>query len=224
MPRAASPGRTVRPLDADAARRFADGPRVAIEAPSPCVDDGALPVKRLVGEVVAVEADVVCDGHEKLGVALQWREPGSPVQHEVRMRPVGNDRYRADLPLTRIGACDYTIQAWRDAFASYRDEIAKKSAAGVRSALELREGVALLDRTADRAQGAVRDRLAEAQARLAQADDAAKLAVFLSPDRRADGRRRTTGPAPPPCPARSASTPSAAAPPSRPGTRCSPAP
>ncbi len=179
---AVPPGATVRPLDEDAARRFADGPRVAIEAPSPCVSDGALPAKRLVGEVVAVEADVVGDGHEVLAVAMQWREPGSPVQHEVRMRPVGNDRYRADLPLTRIGAWEYGIQAWRDAFASYRDEIAKKSAAGVPIGLELREGVALLDRTATRAQGAVRDRLAEAQARLAQADDAGKLAIFLSAD------------------------------------------
>ncbi len=173
---------SVRGLDADAARRFANGPRVAIEAPLPCVDDGSLPAKRLVGEVLVVEADVICDGHETLGVALQWREPGSATQHETRMRPVGNDRFRAELPLTRIGAWEYGIQAWRDAFASYRDEIAKKSAASVPIALELREGMALLERTAARAQGSVRDSLAQTQARLAQADDVAKLAAFMSPE------------------------------------------
>ena len=169
-------------LDADAARRFANGPRVALEAPSPCVDDGALPVKRLVGEVAAIEVDALCDGHEKLGVALQWREPGSPAWQEVRMRAAGNDRFRAELPLTRIGAYEYTVQAWRDAFASYKDEIAKKSAAGVDVSLELREGMALLERTAARAQGGVRTALAETRARLTSAEDDAKLAAFLSPE------------------------------------------
>ena len=180
---AATPkGRPDVKIDADAARRFADGPRVAIEAPSPCVDDGTLPAKRLVGEVVTVEADVVCDGHDKLGVALQWREPGSAVMHEVRMVPAGNDRYRAELPLNRIGAYAYTVQAWRDAFASYKDEIAKKSAAGVDVSLELREGMALLTRTAERAQGTVRPVLQGVLAELASADDTARLARFLSPE------------------------------------------
>ena len=72
----AAPKAAVPPgLDADAARRFADGPRVAIEAPSPIVEDGALPVKRLVGEVVAVEADIICDGHDKLAAVLRWARP-----------------------------------------------------------------------------------------------------------------------------------------------------
>ncbi len=175
-------GRLSAPVDPAAARRLADGPRVAIEAPSPCVDDGGLPVKRLVGEVVTVEADVVCDGHDKLGVALQWHEPGSTALHEVRMVAAGNDRYRADLPLNRIGAYDYTVQAWRDAFASYKDEIAKKSAAGVEISLELREGVALLTRTAERAQGAVQTALRQTLAEMGGVEDAAKLARFLSPE------------------------------------------
>ena len=179
---AVSKGRPGAKVDAEAARRFANGPRVAIEAPAPCVDDGALPVKRLVGEVVTVEVDVVCDGHDKLGVALQWHEPGNATLHEVRMAAAGNDRYRADLPLNRIGAYDYTVQAWRDAFASYKDEIAKKSAAGVDIALELREGMALLTRTAERAEGNARTGLRQALAALGEADDAAKLARFLSPE------------------------------------------
>ena len=175
-------GRLGAKVDAEQASRMADGPRVAIEAPSPCVDAGALPVKRLVGEVVSVEVDVICDGHDKLGVALQWHEPGSAALHEVRMVAAGNDRYRADLPLNRIGAYDYTVQAWRDAFASYKDEIAKKSAAGQEISLELREGMALLARTVERAKGDVRSALEQALAKLGGTDDAGKLARFLSPE------------------------------------------
>ena len=160
---------------------------MAIEAPSPCVDDGALPVKRLVGEVVTVEVDVVCDGHDKLGVAMQWHEPGSATVHETRMQPAGNDRYRAELPLSQIGAYDYTVQAWRDAFASYKDELAKKSNAGVDVTLELKEGQALLARTAERAQGTVRTSLQAIVKDAGEADDAGKLALFslgrtLGPD------------------------------------------
>ena len=175
-------GRLSASVDADAARRFANGPRVAIEAPSPCVDDGSLPVKRLVGEVIPVEVDVVCDGHDKLGVALQWREPGDATTLQVRMAPIGNDRYRAELPLTSIGAYEYGVQAWRDAFASYKDELAKKSTAGIDVSLELREGMALLRRTAERAEGTVRVAVQAVVAELDDADDAAKLARFLSTD------------------------------------------
>ena len=171
-----------RKLDAEAASQFASGPRVAIEAPSPSVDDGSFPAKRLVGEVVTVEADVICDGHDKLGVAMRWHEPGSTALHEVRMRPLGNDRYRAELPLTRIGSYDYTIQAWRDAFASYKDELAKKSSAGVDVTLELREGLALLTRTAERLAGAHRTALQDVLAKLSAAPDELRLQTFLSPE------------------------------------------
>ena len=78
---------------------------MAIEAPEPCVDDGTLPVKKLVGELVRVSADVISDGHDQMAVVLRWHEPADAGTHEVRMRPVGNDRYEADptaLPDWRV--------------------------------------------------------------------------------------------------------------------------
>jgi starch synthase (maltosyl-transferring) len=165
-------------LDAASARRFGEGARAIIEAPSPCVDDGSLPAKRLVGEVVAVEADIVCDGHDTLGAVLRWRGPGDSGWTETRMRPLGNDRYTADLPLASIGTYEYTVQAWRDAFASYRDELAKKIAAGLDVALELREGVALVVRTARDAPGFAD--LQDAVKSLAAADAIAQRDVLLS--------------------------------------------
>ncbi len=142
---------SVPKLDPAAALRFANSPRVAIEAPSPCVNDGSLPVKRLAGEVVTIEADILCDGHDRLSAVLRSRGPRETSWTETRMQPAGNDRYTAALPLERVGAYEYTIQAWRDAFATYRDELAKKIAAGLDVSLELREGVALVTHTAQRA-------------------------------------------------------------------------
>ena len=83
-------------------------------------------MKRTAGETVAVEADVICDGHDKLAVALLWRAADEVGWREVRMRPLGNDRWAAEFPLTRMGRHVFCIEAWKDAFASFRDELDKK--------------------------------------------------------------------------------------------------
>ena len=61
------------------------------------------------------------------------------------MEPVVNDRYAASFPLTRVGRHEFTIEAWRDVFASYRYELDKKFAAGLDVTLELLEGRHLVD-------------------------------------------------------------------------------
>jgi starch synthase (maltosyl-transferring) len=141
---------TDSPLIAATVQPFAAGPRVAIESPAPCVDDGAHAAKRIVGEVIAVSADVICDGHDALSAVLHWRGPGETAWTETPMRSLGNDRFGANLPLERIGAYEYTIEAWRDVFATYRYELEKKVEAGLDVSLEIREGVNLVTRTASR--------------------------------------------------------------------------
>ena len=66
------------------------------------------------------------------------------------MRPLGNDRWQALLPLETIGRYTYVVAAWRDRFETFRDELAKKSAAGVDIRLELMEGAALVKAAAER--------------------------------------------------------------------------
>ena len=121
--------------------------RLAIEAPSPAVDGGAFAVKRIAGELVTVTADIICDGHDKLGAVLQWRGPADARWTETRLVPLGNDRWQGAMPLAVVGLHHYRLVAWRDAFATFRDEIAKKFAAGVPISLELREGAELVTRT-----------------------------------------------------------------------------
>jgi starch synthase (maltosyl-transferring) len=127
-------------------------PRIAIESVTPSVDFGRFPVKRTVGEVVDVEADVFMDGHDKLAVALLWRSADERDWREVRMHALGNDRWRAALPLMRLGRTVFAIEAWRDAFATFRDELEKKSSAGLNVGLELEEGRLLVEAAAAHAQ------------------------------------------------------------------------
>jgi starch synthase (maltosyl-transferring) len=60
------------------------------------------------------------------------------------MQPLGNDRYAGAFVPVRLGIHEYTVEAWRDAFGTFRDELTKKRKAGVATDLELREGLDLL--------------------------------------------------------------------------------
>jgi len=48
--------------------------RVIIEDVTPRVDDGAFPIKRIVGDTVTVEADVFTDGHDAISCALLYKK------------------------------------------------------------------------------------------------------------------------------------------------------
>ncbi|MCB8875254.1 DUF3416 domain-containing protein [Acidisoma silvae] len=118
--------------------------RVAIEAVSPSVDDGRFPVKRLAGEIVSVTADILCDGHDQLSAALHWRKAGDTGWQQTRLALVNNDRWQAPFFLAEIGVYEFFVEAWRDQFATYRDELGKKHRAGVDVTVELMEGRHLL--------------------------------------------------------------------------------
>jgi starch synthase (maltosyl-transferring) len=127
--------------------------RVVIEAIEPGVDGGRFAAKRVVGERVTVAADVLADGHGKIAAALQWRAGDQRDWHEVAMRSLGNDRWSADFLLERVGPYVFRIVAWPDRFATWRDELGKKHAAGIDVTLELEEGRLLVEAMAEAAPG-----------------------------------------------------------------------
>jgi starch synthase (maltosyl-transferring) len=174
--RRASVIRSREPLSAFAGA----GPRVIIEAVTPCVDGGRYAVKRIVGDAVHVECDAYAEGHDPISVAVLWRASDETLWREKRMTPLGNDRWSADLPLERVGRYVFDIEAWRDEFAIFRSELQKKCKAGLPVALETREGEAILLRALNRARGAPAARLEEVVERLKAADDPGRLAILLA--------------------------------------------
>ena len=145
------------PLARKRAELAASMPRVAIEAVSPCVENGRFPARQVVGSEVIVGCDVIVDGHEKVAACLRWHGPGEEWS-DVPMAPLGNDRWSGAFPLQALGPHEYTVHAWKDVWGTYTDELAKKHGAGVPITLELQEGEALV-RTA-----AARSRKGTAQA------------------------------------------------------------
>ena len=119
-------------------------PRIAIEAITPQVDHGRYPVRRVVGELVTIEADLVADGHDKLAGEVLVRPADAMEGQAYPLTLIANDRWRAQVPLERMGRYVYTVSAWKDAFASFVHEVREKHAAGIPTRLELQEGLALV--------------------------------------------------------------------------------
>jgi starch synthase (maltosyl-transferring) len=121
--------------------------RVAIEAVEPELDGGRFPVKREVGDVVEVRADVFGDGHEKINACVKVRWLGAESELEYPLAFVENDRWRGSFPLTRNGRWTFRVEAWRDLFEHWRSDFVKKRDAGQDVSLELVEGRALVERS-----------------------------------------------------------------------------
>jgi starch synthase (maltosyl-transferring) len=118
--------------------------RIQIEDVYPELDGGRFAVKRIVGEMFEVWADLFCDGHDRLAAVVRYRPPDG-VWRETPLAFFDNDRWVARFRLDRVGLWHYTIEAWIDTFESWRDELEKKQGDGQAIALELVEGRVLVE-------------------------------------------------------------------------------
>ncbi|MCD6044656.1 MAG: putative Alpha amylase, catalytic domain family, partial [Burkholderiales bacterium] len=165
--------------------------RVVIERVTPELDGGRHAIKRVVGDVVKVEADVFCDGHDKIAAAIKYRAQDEPGWREAPLAFIDNDRWGGQFPVTRNARYLYTIEGWRDLFASWRDEVMKKHDAGLDVALELIEGRELIESAQAQAKGEGQKSLKTLLGELAtlQEDQGRLLQVMLGEDVRALMRR-----------------------------------
>lgn len=118
-----------------------DAPRIVIANVTPAVESGDFPIKRIVGDTLSIEADVFTDGHPVLAAELVHDRERLP------MRALGNDRWRADLVLDRMGRHEFVIEAWLDRYGSFARDLARKRDAGSDITLDLREGAAMVEET-----------------------------------------------------------------------------
>ncbi len=143
-----------------------------IEHVSPSVDDGRFPAKATVGDVVPVEADVFMDGHDHVGARVVHRHDDDDGWSDLEMRPLGNDRWRAELPITVTGGHRFRVEGWIDTWGTWRADLVKRLDAAQDVAAELLEGAGIVRAAARRARTA------------GAADDAARLATFAKRMRR----------------------------------------
>src|SRR5215469_954559 len=118
--------------------------RVVVLAVRPEVDGGRYPVKRVIGDTIAIEVDAVADGHDIVRAMLLDRAPGQTAWRESELVLGADDVWRAQLTLAALGRHAYTAIAWVDAWASWRRGLERKLAAGVDVRVELADGAKLV--------------------------------------------------------------------------------
>ncbi|HET7710690.1 MAG TPA: alpha-1,4-glucan--maltose-1-phosphate maltosyltransferase [Thermoanaerobaculia bacterium] len=103
--------------------------RVVIEGVQPSVDSGQFAAKRIVGDLVNVEADIFADGHDVIAAQLLWRHQSDRKPQAVRMTPLVNDRWRASFTVTDLGFYYFTVEGWIDHFLTWHRDLRKRVAA-----------------------------------------------------------------------------------------------
>jgi starch synthase (maltosyl-transferring) len=142
---------------------------VIIENVSPTVDGGRYPLKREVGAVLEVTADIFKEGHDVLVAFLLYRRLDERTWHEVPMRHVDNDRWAGAFALAQNARYLYTLEALAEPFRSWLVDLGKRVDADQDVASELKEGAALVHAAARRSLGERRAALEAYVRRLEQA-------------------------------------------------------
>src|SRR5919197_540383 len=172
-----------RGVDVPARAKAHPPSRIRIEHAAPTVDGGRWPVKRTVGDTVNVSADIFRDGHEVLRAVVRWRGPDDKGWREAPLTAVDAHhdgvRWEGAFAVEAPGRTKWTIQAWVDLFAGWRDELARKVDFGQPDLSgELSEGAVLLRAAAKRAKGEGK-RALEATTEAIMTDPQAALAAEL---------------------------------------------
>jgi starch synthase (maltosyl-transferring) len=169
------------------AKQYADDPlesarrRVLILNVQPEVDHGRYPAKAVCGDSVAVQADLVADGHDQVAGAVRYRHQDEPSWHEIPMKPLGNDRWHAELPVMREGRWLFEVEAWIDTFGTWREDMRKRVSAGQDVSVDLLIGARLVEAAVERASGEDARRLDALARRMADTrlDQSGRVAAAL---------------------------------------------
>ena len=147
---------------------IASAPQLVIENVTPKLDGGRYPIKRVIGNVIEVSADIFKDGHDLIAARLLYRRPGEASSRVApfiyRFDP---DRWHGSFKADQIGLWQYDVEAWPDRFGTWRSDLGKRLNAGQDVRPELLEGASILARMTERLTGAAKVLIGDAAKRLA---------------------------------------------------------
>jgi starch synthase (maltosyl-transferring) len=161
----------------------ADGRRrVVVQGVSPQIDGGRFPIKRVVGDVVSIEADAFTDGHDLIRVRLRHKSPSATAWAESEMESLGNDRWRGSFAVDELGRHAYSVVAWVDPWATWTRDLRKRVDADQDVGLDLKIGAELVAMAAKDAEGGAAARLVTLAAALGRGRMARRITRALSPE------------------------------------------
>jgi starch synthase (maltosyl-transferring) len=157
-------------------------PPILIENISPSVDGGRYPVKRVVGDVCVVEADIFRDGADTMRAQIRWWKDGQEGFATAPMALLNNDRWQGRFRLNELADYWFTLEAWTDPFSSWRSALQRWVAGDQDVTSEIQEGLRLVANAAEQARGDDRQALLEAAALLRDCGSSGQAALTIVMD------------------------------------------
>jgi starch synthase (maltosyl-transferring) len=125
--------------------------RIVVEGVRPEIDCGAFPVKRIIGDLMIVDADIFTDGHDAVAGEVLYRFEREEVWRRSPMKFVGNDRWRGDFTASKVGKYYFTVEGWIDRYTTWRNAMMKRIDSDQDVRMESLIGADLLEEAASRA-------------------------------------------------------------------------
>lgn len=88
--------------------------RIIIENIKPQLDGGVFQIKRIVGQIVTVTADVFSDGHDVVECCVKYKHEKDKKWSEVRLNPTSNDEWTTSFKVEKQGVYAYFVEGWVD--------------------------------------------------------------------------------------------------------------
>ncbi len=123
-----------------------DQTRVVIQNIHPSLDGGSFAVKAVVGETLAVTADILSDGHDVLAASVLYKHERERRWKEQRMVAGENDSWSATISVEKQGNYQYKVQAWVDYALTWQHGTERKIDDGQHVNSELLEGAEYLEK------------------------------------------------------------------------------
>lgn len=119
--------------------------RIVIENISPKINCGDYQIKRVVGEIVHVKADIFGDGHDIIQASIKYKHKNQRNWQETRMKPTFNDGWEGYFHVEKQGEYEYSVFGWEDHGLNWHHGIIKKIEDGQKVNSELLEGAEILN-------------------------------------------------------------------------------
>ncbi|MGM5470397.1 alpha-1,4-glucan--maltose-1-phosphate maltosyltransferase [Flavobacteriaceae bacterium LMO-SS05] len=118
--------------------------RVVIDYVSPQVNAGEFFIKRVVNDMVTVDAHVLVDGHDVIAASVLFKHEHEKKWNEIRLQEGVNDEWQTSFTVVKQGFYTYKVEGWVDYALNWQHGIERKIDDNQQVTSELLEGIGFL--------------------------------------------------------------------------------
>jgi starch synthase (maltosyl-transferring) len=119
--------------------------RIMIENVKPEIAGGRHFIKRIIGETIQIEANILADGHDVLNASVLYKYEKERNWHSSPLSEVGNDLWKGSFKVEKQGFYHYKIVGWLDHALTWQHNLERKVKDGQYVNVELLDGIQYLD-------------------------------------------------------------------------------